>query len=149
MTPKTHHMRNHIDAVDPMVMALRTEVEKVLSDAARFRFDISVTEALTNLVTHAPRTDAPIEIGLSLGKGRAVIEIFDVIGAPPFDLRSHATDLSDVDAMAEGGRGLGLIMECADRVNYGPSGTRNSLSLEFWDDDQTHDTDKSENGVEQ
>lgn len=148
MTAHLYKMSNIIDAVDPMVMTLRAEVAEVLSDDARFRFEICVTEALANLVTHAPKSDAPVDILLTMSAGHTVIEIFDTAGAPPFDLRNHATDLADVDAMSEGGRGLGLIMECADRVHYGPSGPGNSLVLEFWNDTQSGVKPQPANGAD-
>lgn len=135
MTRTTYDMANEIDAIDPVVLALRADVCGVLSDAARFRFELCVTEALTNLVTHAatPANDANIKITLTLQTGTAVIEIFDPIGAAPFDLRAHATEISQIDTMAEGGRGLALIMQCADTVTYGPQGTQHALCLTFRD----------------
>jgi len=131
VTAQIRHMPNVIDAVDPMVMALRDAAAGVLPDDARFRFELCVTEALTNLATHAPAVGREVKIVLTLAPGQAAIKIFDPEGTEPFDLRQHATDLGAVDAMAEGGRGLGLILECADSVTYGPSGTRNALHLVF------------------
>lgn len=149
MTSKTLHMANTIDAVDPMVLTLRSNVAALLADDTRFRFEVCVTEVLANLVTHAPTTspDAQIRIVLNVNAGRALIEIFDPEGAAPFDLRNHATDLSEVDEMAEGGRGLGLIVECADSVKYGPSGGNNSLSLEFRDQSTASENTRPVNGA--
>jgi serine/threonine-protein kinase RsbW len=142
-------MSNSIVAVDPMVMTLRSKVAPVIADDTRFRFEIGVTEALANLVTHAPTTapDGQIKIILNVDAGRALVEIFDPVGAAPFDLRNHATDLSEVDEMAEGGRGLGLIVECADDVKYGPSGEGNSLTLEFWDQRSASESARPDNGA--
>jgi serine/threonine-protein kinase RsbW len=128
-------MPNHLDDVDPMVVALASEVEEVLPMEARFRFELTVSEALTNLVIHA-KTDcenAVIAIRLTLGKSDVEIAICDPAGAAPFDIRAHAPDLSQLDPTSEGGRGLGLIMECADRVDYAPCGPddRNCLQLYF------------------
>tara|TARA_R110000751_G_scaffold10055_2_gene37180 strand:- start:6820 stop:7203 length:384 start_codon:yes stop_codon:yes gene_type:complete len=122
-----------LDDVDPMVVTLASHVESVLEVEARFRFQLSVSEALTNLVIHAKTDakDAVIDIRLTLGKGRVSIEIFDPTGAAPFDIRAHAPHLSLVDPTLESGRGLGLIMECADSLDYSPSADQNRLKLDF------------------
>lgn len=148
MSTRTFNM-NQLAAVDPMVLALRSEVEQVLRDDTRFRFEICITEVLTNLVKHAAtsETNASIKITLNKKPGQAEIEIFDPIGTKPFDLRDHANDLSQLDVMAEGGRGLGLIMECADVVRYGPSGEGYSLYLEFSDAEQPEITSQPVNGA--
>lgn len=133
MTALPFQMPNQLDHVDPMVLALSSEVQNVLTMEARFRFEVSISEALTNLVTHAntEAKDAVIDIRLTLGNDTASIEIFDPTGAAAFDIAAHAPDLSQVDPTLEGGRGLGLIMECADRVEYGLSNTQNRLKLTF------------------
>ena len=149
MTTHTFDISNTLDAVDPMVLTLRSKVEGMLSDDTRFRFEIGVTEILTNLVNHAQTdvTDPLIKIVLTVKQGIALIDISDPSGAEPFDLRSHATDLSDIDAMAEGGRGLGLIVQCADALHYDQSGDQNHLSLKFCDDDQSEKHSSSMNGA--
>jgi anti-sigma regulatory factor (Ser/Thr protein kinase) len=48
--------------------------------------------------------------------------------------------LAQVDEMAEGGRGLGLIMEFANEVEYGQSVSGYSLLLKFWDIEPNHTT---------
>lgn len=149
MNSQTHNMLHHLDAVDPMVLTLRSEVEELLLDDTRFRFEICITEVLANLVTHVKKkvSDSPIEIKMNLRPSHVSIEIFDPIGVEPFDPCSNGKSLSEVDAMAEGGRGIGLIMECADEVKYGQSGARNSLCLEFWDQTQVKDNPQSTNGA--
>ena len=147
MTTQTFDMTNGVDAIDPMVLTLRGQVAPVLSDDARFRFELCVTEALTNLVTHATATTAPIKITLTIDAGHARIDIFDPEGADPFDLRAHANELSQVDVMAEDGRGLGLIMECSDKVTYGPTDTLNALTLEFRDTRPNPDNAAPEKGT--
>lgn len=135
MNQYVHHIPRQLDAVDPAVIALKSEVAKQLSDEVRFRFELCVIEALTNLVTHAQgqTLDDVIEIRMDLKDGHVKIELFDPSGAEPFDPCSSAKDISEIDGMAEGGRGIGLIMELADTAAYGPSDNRNSLKLEFWD----------------
>jgi serine/threonine-protein kinase RsbW len=123
-----------------MVQRLSAAVEPTLSGATRFKFELCISEALNNLVTHArPKVSAAdINIDLTVQPEAVLIEIFDPAGAEPFYLREMATDLSRVDEMSEGGRGLGLIMEFANEVEYGPSGNGYSLSLKFWDIEPDH-----------
>ena len=133
MRSLTFHMPRRIDDVDPTVRALTSELEGYLSGEARLRFEITVSEALSNLVIHAkPATaDATIDIHLALAADQVVVEIFDPEGAEPFDIKAHARDLSQIDLMAEHGRGLGIIIECADAVDYGSHADRNRLRLTF------------------
>lgn len=133
MTSTLFHMRNDLDEVDGMVTSLKAHLEGHLSDDGLFRFEICVAEALTNLVKHAETADleTPIDIAVTVERDTVVVEIFDPVGAVPFDLNANAVELSDVDLMAESGRGLGLILQCADKVHYGDVGGRNRMALEF------------------
>ena len=126
-------MPSRLDAVDSMVLTLKGQLEGILSDEALCRFEICLSETLANLVLHAKTAikEAQIELTLIIGKEVITAEIFDPEGAQAFDIRDSARDLSEVDAMAESGRGLGLILECADSVDYGLVRDRNRLSLTF------------------
>jgi serine/threonine-protein kinase RsbW len=126
-------MPNRLEAVDPMVLTLKGQLEGILADETMCRFDICLSEALVNLAVHS-KTDnknAQIEVTLEINDSVVTAEIFDPDGAQAFDIRDNATDLSDVDEMAESGRGLGLILECADAVDYGLVRNRYRLSLTF------------------
>ena len=132
MTQTFFNMTNKLEAVDPMVLSLKAAVEGRLAKSTLFSFQICISEALTNVIEHASgSSDDKIEIVLHENQNEITVDVFDLEGAVPFDLREHATNLSTVDAMSEGGRGLGLIAEYADRVEYGPLDGRNRLSLGF------------------
>ncbi|WP_106744526.1 ATP-binding protein [Yoonia maritima] len=126
-------MPNSIDSVDKTVLSLKDAIEGLLEDDALFRFDICVIEALTNVVKHAKTSDvnAPVQITLTLKNDKVIVDIFDPVGATYFDIREHAPDMSDIDEMAESGRGLALILQCANDVQYGPWDNQNRLSLTF------------------
>ncbi len=126
-------MPSRLDAVGPMVLTLKGQLEGILSDDALCRFDICLSETLANLVLHAKTNikEAQIELTLVIGENVVAAEIFDPEGAQAFDIRDSARDLSQVDAMAESGRGLGLILECADSIEYGLVSDRNRLFLTF------------------
>lgn len=116
-----------------MVSSLKAEVQGILETEGLMRFEICIVEALSNLTIHADTRDrtAPIEIGLNIEQTAVVVDIFDPVGTKPFDLKDHAVALSEIELTAENGRGLGLILECADNVTYGPTNDRNRLSLRF------------------
>ncbi len=133
MTQHTFHMPNDIQDVDPTVVSLKAVAEGVLEVDALIRLEICVSEALTNIVKHARVNDKsqPIDVLLIAATDNVLVEIYEPVGTEPFDIRDHAPDLSEVDLAAETGRGLGLIMQCADRVDYVPSADRNKLTLSF------------------
>lgn len=114
-----------------MVQLLGTTVAGALPPEAQGRFGICASEALTNLVLHAKNSDPDAKIQIELREHDAAItlEIYDPSGADPFDLREYAADLSKIDAMAESGRGLGLIMACADHVTYDEVAGKHRLKL--------------------
>ncbi len=116
-----------------MVLRLKADVEGALEPETLLRFEICVNEALSNLTIHADTRDrnAPIDITLTKKLDTIVVDIFDPVGTKPFDLKDHAVALSNVELTAENGRGLGLILECADQVTYGATGDRNRLALTF------------------
>ena len=126
-------MQNTLESVDPVVTSLKAVVCVVLDPETAVRFEICVSEALINLVKHAkPKISAgDIEVTVTEQDQIILVEIFDPFGADAFDPRDHAADLETLELLAEGGRGLGLIMQCADAVDYGLSGGRNRLALQF------------------
>lgn len=128
------HMPMTLEAVDSTVVALTARVEGHLPPEAHFRFQLCMSEVLTNLVLHGGQRNrrAPAKLYVELGVNRVEVHIHDPVDASPFDVTAHAPDLDSVDALAEGGRGLALIMECADAVDYGKPSGRRRLQLSFW-----------------
>lgn len=127
------HMKNTIADVTPVVMSAKAIVRGALGASATGRFEICLSEALTNVVKHARPTPlgAFIDVAVHETRDAICVAIFDPIGAKPFDPRDHTQDLDPVDPLAESGRGLGLIIRCADLLDYGPAGDRNRLILKF------------------
>lgn len=133
MTEHSFHMKNDLNDVDRTVLALKAQVEKSLSPSAQFKLEVSVSEALSNVVKHAINSNLSQSIALNLSETATSIrvEIYDPIGAKTFDLRDHAQPLNAVDPLAKNGRGLGLIILCSDHVDYGAKDGRMCLSLSF------------------
>ena len=126
-------MRNDLDDVDRMVLSMKACVEAALAPPTLVNFEISLSEALANLVKHAKSSDPskPIEVALFESTIAVHVEIFDPIGAAAFDLRDHAQPLNTIDPLAESGRGLGLILQCSEHTTYGLKANRMRLSLTF------------------
>lgn len=116
-----------------MVLALKSNLQTKVADDVLMRFDICMSEALANLVLHAKteQKDVPIDLRFNIQGDVLTVDIFDPEGTKAFDIRKQARALSDVDVMAESGRGIGLILECADGVEYGLVQNRRCLSLKF------------------
>ena len=131
---KCHHqMQKTLGDVDRLVLSMKAAVCMVLDPEALRRWEIATSEALVNIVKHAkPKTaGASIDIFLTETPNSVVVEIFDPKGADTFDLRQHVLDIASVDPLAEAGRGLGLIMQSADAVDYGRVAERYRLALSF------------------
>jgi len=135
MTGSVFTMPHALDEVEPMVRTLKMAVQDRLEKDAALRFEICVIEALTNHVAHRPLGQAgqSVTIMLRPQTGGVTVDILDPLGAPAFDPRDHAQALDAVDPQQEGGRGLGLILACADRVEYRAVEGRYRLSLGFDD----------------
>lgn len=133
MTVTPVHTLATLEDVDRTVMSLQADVCATLGPAVAARFEICMSEALTNIVKHGQTAapDAQIEMVLAWAGDAVTVEILDLPGAAPFDLRTHAPRLDEIDPLAEGGRGLALIMHCATAVDYVTSGPRNRLVLTF------------------
>lgn len=133
MNTRTFQMQNRLDGIDPLVMSLKTAVEGALGHEALARFEICTTEVLSNIVKHACADDkgTPITVTLAEGPSALLVEVFDPVGAACFDPRDHMQDPKNRDPLAESGRGIGLILQCADGVTYGPSKGRKRIALQF------------------
>lgn len=133
MIKTEYQMQNRLDAVDQMVVLIEASVNTDLQDIGLMGFSICVSEALTNLVQHSNSTDKSVPIDILISKNDELIhvEIFDPIGAKYFNPLENVTTLENVDAMSEGGRGIGMLLEFSDEIEYGPVNAKNRLKLTF------------------
>lgn len=134
MIERRFDMLGTLDQVDCTVIALTGSVSATLAAEVRIRVAICVTEVLSNLVKHGQGMSAQsvIDVTMTEDDTAIMVQVFDPTGAAPFDPRDTATDLENLDALAESGRGLGLILTCADGVEYGPQDGRFRLVLTFF-----------------
>lgn len=95
---------------------------------------IALAEGFTNAVRHAhgqrPR-DTPIELRADRFDDRLEMRIWDQ--GRVFDLLAYIARLPrQIPIGAEGGRGLRLLQDIADRLSYGRDGDRNCLTIVKW-----------------
>jgi anti-sigma regulatory factor (Ser/Thr protein kinase) len=98
---------------------------------ARFRLDLVLTEAITNIMDHGhlPVVEGHIELACCVQEQNIEIEIAD--DGPPFDPTARApVVLPDSLAMATpGGLGIHLIRQYTSTLTYRREGARNVLRM--------------------
>lgn len=120
-----------LEEVDGATVAVRNEAARELSEPALIRLEIAVTEALTNIVRHGYSKPGG-QIHLTCGEhgDGFVVTISDAGRRVPEHLFTSPAHLPD-DPLQESGRGVALILACADVVDYRRLGGRNELSMVF------------------
>jgi serine/threonine-protein kinase RsbW len=76
---------------------------------------IALTEACTNVLDHSTDAGTAYEVHISIDDERCTIRVKDTGAGFDFDARNRAPR---VDLTAESGRGLELIRNLVDRVNF-------------------------------
>lgn len=122
-----------IDAVDPTVVSLKAVAADYLSDSGLTGFEVAVSEALANVVTHAfeASSGSPVAIEFVSRADGVTIVISDAGRPAPSDLFANVAELATIDVLAEDGRGLSLIDHFADEVSYRSENGTNRLTLVF------------------
>lgn len=142
MNAQHFHMDGTMAAVDQMVVSLTQAASAVLSDGDVLRFELATSEVLTNIVKHAlngGNEGSIVDIELSTSDDGVVLEIYDPVDTEPFNPRDVQTHIDDVDPLAESGRGIAIILSCADELNYSPINGRQRLSISFWKEGRQDD----------
>jgi serine/threonine-protein kinase RsbW len=95
---------------------------------------IALAEGFTNAVRHAHRQqprDTPIDLRADRFDDRLEMRIWDQGVA--FDLLAYIAELPrQIRLDAEGGRGLRMLQDIADRLSYGRDSDRNCLMIVKW-----------------
>lgn len=94
--------------------------ESILSRAILIQCQTLLAEGFTNAVRHAHHNrspETPINIQITFSDRELEIRIWDY--GFPFDLEDALNHLSDgADKFSAGGRGLGLLKQMSDQVQY-------------------------------
>lgn len=135
-----------IDSRYENVALLGTAINRIcreagLSAEAAFEVEVSVAEAVNNVIKHGYRSEAghQIEVMLELTADAIDLRVSDAgLSIPPEKLQPHdeetgdpeaETTIEDLDDVAENGRGLFIILSLMNRVSYASTGGKNVLSL--------------------
>ncbi|MBC2837576.1 ATP-binding protein [Paragemmobacter straminiformis] len=117
-----HAMLRALTEVSPAAQAV-TALMVGWDEDARDAVDLTLVEALTNIVRHGPPHETrPIRLEIDLTDASISIDIVDFTSPMPPDLLERAGtatfefDADDVQAIPESGRGLALIMVLMDEV---------------------------------
>ena len=100
-----------------------------LSPKVRFAVDLSLEEALANLIMHGKsgEGDKAIVVSVVADDAGATVTISD--RCAPFDVTEHQA--AAPDPMDIGGRGLKLLRSFAGELSYATRGDRNTLTMKF------------------
>lgn len=114
------------------VCRLAQETVRLLVDATRAeplcaQVDVCLTEAITNAIQHAHRSDAskPLNVSISFDNGVLTLRVFDT--GPGFDMERVPEPA--FDELKEHGRGLFIMKNSMDSVAYLPVPGGNMLEL--------------------
>jgi anti-sigma regulatory factor (Ser/Thr protein kinase) len=101
-----------------------------LSADVRYAVDLSLEEALANLIMHgvARNGDKGIELAIACEAGGVTLTLSD--RCAPFDITAHHTAQDETD-LSPGGRGIRLLRSFAPNLDYAAGGDRNRLTMRF------------------
>lgn len=119
-------VQRSLSAVAPVALIVREFARKYLGDLLASDVELAVVETLTNVIKHSKhhnRENSEILISLKRSATDIVVDIFDesplippeifeTIGADALEI-----DAEDINALAESGRGLALILLSMDEVS--------------------------------
>jgi anti-sigma regulatory factor (Ser/Thr protein kinase) len=101
-----------------------------LSPKVRFAVDLSLEEALVNLIMHGRAGDGEKEIVVNVAADSAGATIIIQDRCEPFDL-TLADAGANPDVLSVGGQGIRLLRAFTADMSYATAGRRNALTLRF------------------
>jgi len=96
-----------------------------------YKVVLLTTEAVTNAIEHGNALDESKTVTLEMVHQGAVLAVGVEDQGPGFDPNTVKDPLKEENLLAEGGRGLFLIDEMADRVTYEEGGRRIVMSFDL------------------
>jgi anti-sigma regulatory factor (Ser/Thr protein kinase) len=124
-------VRNDLGDVGPAIEWVGAFVNQAgLSADVRFAIELSLEEALANLIMHGKCADSDkaIVVSVAADSGGATITITD--RCAPFDATTHRS-LEDESGLKPGGRGLLLLQSFAGDLSYAANSAGNTLTMRF------------------
>jgi serine/threonine-protein kinase RsbW len=124
---------DHVYLVGAAVRGIAREAG--LDEHRASQVELAVVEGVNNAIEHAYRNvpGRRVEVVVEVAERRLTIEIADCGVAMEWATECAAAAARAVaDPLADGGRGLMIIRELMDEVDYRSDGGRNVLSLMTW-----------------
>jgi anti-sigma regulatory factor (Ser/Thr protein kinase) len=104
-----------------------------LSSVNAHALELCLTEAVTNIVSHAHAPGMAAEITIALWSDDSTVHAEITDDGRPFDPLAHelAPPPKDLESAPIGGLGIKLIRSFADHMSYRRCGATNRLTLSF------------------
>jgi serine/threonine-protein kinase RsbW len=108
-----------------------------LNELESYRLELCVVEAVNNAIIHAYDKEAgnKVEVVFNIYPDRLVLDVYDT-GKPMQDNLLEQKDISslefepgDLDSIPEGGRGIAIMKEIMDSMDYKTEDGKNCLTM--------------------
>lgn len=131
------HIDSDLDKVSLVARAVRALCCDILDEEAADAVEISLVEAINNVIKHGYEGKPGRDVGiiLSLRPDHVQIEVVDHAAPMESGLLANASedrfafDVTDIEALPEGGMGLALIRMNMDEVEYHSNEGENRLRM--------------------
>jgi len=131
------HIDSDLDKVRLVARAVRALCSDVLDEEASDAVEISLVEAINNVIKHgyAGQPGRDVGVVVTIRQEEVAIEVVDQAVPMDADLLANASqdrfsfDISDLDAVPESGMGLALIRMNMDEVEYRAGDGENRLRM--------------------
>lgn len=120
---------DELHRVEPYLQGLRENVE--MNDEQFGRIMLTLSEAVTNAILHGNRQDPDKEVTVTSSHTGRTLTITVQDEGEGFDPEVLSDPLKEENLLNEGGRGVFLIKQYADRVSYSRNGTRLTITFEL------------------
>lgn len=109
------------------IQGVCTSIPMAAEDA--HRVELCIVEAVNNVIEHAYGHEEghDVSVVISVDCDRVTLEVLDTGNS--MDWKSAQERRADAFLLDEGGRGLGIMESCMDRVSYRRVGNKNVLTL--------------------
>ena len=106
---------------------IKLQVQEARAEAICAQVDVCLTEALTNAIQHAHRSDPqiPLNVTMAVEAGVLTVRVFDT--GPGFDMTRVPEPA--FDELREHGRGIFIIRNSMDSMSYKPVPGGNMLEM--------------------
>lgn len=120
---------DELHRVEPYLKGIRENVE--MNDEQFGRIMLTLSEAVTNAILHGNRQDPEKEVTVTSRHTGRTLTITVQDEGEGFDPEELSDPLKEENLLNEGGRGVFLIKQFADRVSYSRNGTRLAITFEL------------------